>query len=225
MAQFSRYSTYIEPILKTPKSKAYGMMILSLFAIAFFGIFAIRPTVLTIISLQSEIREDEKIDKQLGQKINSLTRAQDILDQNASKQYLLKEALPPTANVTALLSAIEKRAQDARVTIGNIQVRSITLSGEEKRSQSTFSSTLAAQTNLETQEQTPPSGTAPTHSTGLTEIKFLFTATGSYEALINFVNRLNTTRRIITVDGIHITAKEGAVTSIAEISAKAYQLN
>lgn len=214
-AQYSRYATYIEPLVKTKKSKAYTMLALSLFTIAFFGYFAIRPTLLTVVSLQQEISQSKNIDEKLAAKIEALDKANRLLDTYRDKQFLLREAMPQSPNIAQLMSVIERKASESRVQVGNLQVRSISLTGEEMSIAATTSANLT-QAVVDTNK---PANTAPQ------EIKFQFNVIGSDTAIINFIKQLNETRRIVVVDNVAIRTKEGSGSFTAELSAKAYQYN
>lgn len=213
MAQFSRYYTYIEPAFKTPKTKAYTMLIFSLFAIAFFGIFAIRPTAITILSLQKEIRQAKEVDTKLAEKIELLRTAEETLDRIRPKKYLVVQALPPNPYVAQLIRTIEARALKNNVTLGAIQVRSVTLAGEEIKGPATQSA-----------EPSIPVGTEDIVLTGnpANEIKFSFTLTGEEAAIAGFLHDLATARRLMVMDTIRFASNERSGGYNAEVNVTAY---
>ncbi|MFC1711611.1 type 4a pilus biogenesis protein PilO [Patescibacteria group bacterium] len=59
-----------------PSAKISLALILALFATSFFGIFAIKPTFITIARLTREIKDSKKVNGQLEEKIKSLQQAQ-----------------------------------------------------------------------------------------------------------------------------------------------------
>lgn len=226
MAQFSRYYTYIEPVVKSPKSQAYSMMILSLFAIAFFGVFAIRPTILTIISLQKEIEQATIINDKLAQKLKALTAAQDTLNRLGDKKNLLTQALPPTPNLALLLRFLEDAANSSSVKIQNLQMKTIILPGEEARSAQPTAMVLAETTSLDEPAAAggtaTPSSSVATTPESLTEVRFSFSLVGEQQPIQDYLKLLATKRRLIVVDSIRLVLneKEGGFT--CEVTAKAF---
>lgn len=55
--QYSRYYTYIKPVLQNKYVKTYSSSVFSIITILVFSIFAIKPTISTIVSLQKSIDE------------------------------------------------------------------------------------------------------------------------------------------------------------------------
>lgn len=212
MAQLARYRTYLEPAFKTPKTKAYTMLVLSLFAIAFFGLFAIRPTVVTIISLQKEIKQSREVDDKLAKKIDDLHTAEEVLSRVSPKKGLVLQAIPPNPNIALLLRGIEARAQMSGVTLGAMQVRSLNLEGEEARSQATAS----AQLSDEEVQKIALSGKP------LNEIKISLNLTGTEQAIMSFLHELAQYRRIITMDQIRFAATEKSGGFTVELGITAY---
>ena len=61
-----------------PSLKAYLEILLSLFTISILGIFAIRPTTITIGKLYNEIKAKEETIKRMDQKIQNLKNADEL---------------------------------------------------------------------------------------------------------------------------------------------------
>lgn len=225
MAQFSRYYTYVAPLLQTEKNQAYTMLVLSFFAIAFFGFFAIRPTILTIVSLQREISDAEKTDQALAQKMKQLAQAQDTLLRLSPKKAVIDQALPPNPNVSSIVRLLEAQAQKAGVTMGSMQFRSIVLNGEEAVSATNSSQVQAATTEVTTEGTPNAQKTAVQESVTVTPIKVTFNTNGTEAQVSNLLHQLTTTRRLITVDSVHIIAKTKDIAPTTEISLTTYQMN
>ena len=73
---YSRYFTYIKPISKLPIIKNYGPTIFTLLTISILTIFAIRPTVETILVLQKKLADEEEILQKVTDKVNNLSLGQ-----------------------------------------------------------------------------------------------------------------------------------------------------
>ena len=71
------FNTYIAKYYNTPKKKSYTFLGLSLGLVIIFVIFAIKPTFSTIVELRQKLREGEKANKALDEKITSLASAQE----------------------------------------------------------------------------------------------------------------------------------------------------
>lgn len=211
--QLSRYYTYLEPVFKTPKSKAYTMLVFSLFAIAFFGIFAIRPTVITILKLQNDIKQAKEIDTKLSEKIDSLRRAEETLIALEPKEPLIAQAFPPNPYVALLLRTIETKAQAFGLKVGAIQVRTVSLAGQEAKA----SASSAAQ--LYSLEEFATSSVA---AKPFSELKLSFTLTGQEAAIINYLHELAVTRRVINLETIRFVSNERDGNYTAEVGVIAY---
>lgn len=109
---------------KNPIARVSMELIFSIVAVLFFAVFAIRPTLLTMSELIKEIEDKRSLDEQLGQKIASLSTAQNQYQLFSQQFYLLDEALPKTAQINHSLQVVEKMASDNRLVI-----QSITISG------------------------------------------------------------------------------------------------
>src|SRR5579864_9241150 len=71
----SRYTTRLTPILKNKTVNNYSSAVFSLIAVIIFAIFAIDPTIKTIISLQKTIDDQTKTLNALKQKSQDLSTA------------------------------------------------------------------------------------------------------------------------------------------------------
>ncbi|MFA6518961.1 MAG: hypothetical protein WCV93_04940 [Candidatus Shapirobacteria bacterium] len=74
--------------------------------IAFFLIFAVRPSVLTISSLVGEINTKQKISSEMRKKINDVVLAQEVYAQIQEKYQLIDSALPSSPQYGQLTQQI-----------------------------------------------------------------------------------------------------------------------
>ena len=95
---YQLYRRYVRNIAllyqKRKDIQTYVELLLSLSVIAIFGLFAIRPTVVTITSLFTEIETKEETIAKLDSKIDALTRAQTLFDQNRIQLALVDSVVP-----------------------------------------------------------------------------------------------------------------------------------
>jgi len=97
----------------------------TLFAVIFFAVFAIRPTLQTISGLISEIEEKQEIDQQLQRKIAALSSAQEEYQRSLSKIKLLDQSIPSKPELIKTLKVIEKSATDNNIVIDLIRLSEI----------------------------------------------------------------------------------------------------
>ena len=87
-----------------PALRAYLEIFLTMAAISLFGIFAIRPTIITIGKLLQEIKAKEQTINTMKEKINNLNAARDLYNRESDKIDLVSEAIPkePQPDILAL---------------------------------------------------------------------------------------------------------------------------
>lgn len=119
------YSQKINPFLRSKHAIAYTMIILSIFTISFFGFFAIRPTIKTIVELKRQIEDSRVVDEALQKKINNLMVAQEEYQLIKDFVPLIDDALPDSPNLTQALVKIEELASSEQASISSMQVQSV----------------------------------------------------------------------------------------------------
>jgi len=108
-----------------PIAKVTFELFLSIGAVLFFAIFAIRPTLLTMSDLIKEIEDKRKLDQQLTQKIAALSSAQSIYLNLQDRLTVLDEAIPSAPKFIEALKIIEKIASEQQVVISGITVNEV----------------------------------------------------------------------------------------------------
>lgn len=127
--KFSRedYQGRLTKLFEKEEVKAYTMAILSFFALSFFTLFAIKPTLSTLFTLKKQIADSEQLDKNLETKINSLLEVQEEFQGYKEDLNLVKEALPTYPQVPNLLRKIEGLAKEQGIIITDLQVEGFKL--------------------------------------------------------------------------------------------------
>lgn len=162
-----------------PVARVSAALIFSIVCIAFFGTFAIRPTLQTMAQLIKQIDEKKDIDQKLTQKIAALTTAQRELSQKQSQFALLDIAIPPSPQFTELLTVVEKAAAEQSVVFTSATIQKVPTEREQD-----FGLT---QTDV-----------------NLESLPFILTFTGSYERLTSMLRELGNLQRILIVDHFDI---------------------
>lgn len=185
---YLRYRSYYLNIVNIYKQrqdfKVFLELILTLAAVSFFALFALKPTILTVIELLKEIEAKEKTVEQMNTKIQNLQQAQTLYVQEEAKITLLKTAVPDDPAPDLFVRQIEGLATSYPVNLLGITIGEVTLLGEEKIQR--------AKDNLQP---------LPEESKG---ISFSISIAGGYQGLVNFLSALEDMRRPVKIDALNI---------------------
>lgn len=110
------------------RSASYFTLTLSLLSLTFFGLFAIRPTLITAISLIKGVQDLKKINNDYQNKIANVWAAQTKLTNIRNSIPLMDVALPNNASFSKLTIALEKFAQRENFTINQLQIDNTSVS-------------------------------------------------------------------------------------------------
>lgn len=162
---------------KNPVAMVSLELIFSIVAVVFFAIFAVKPTLQTMSELVKEIEDKRALDEQLSQKIASLNTAQAQYQQFSDEFYLLDEAIPKTASLTAALKIVEKIAGDNQLVIKGITISAVP------------------------EELTAASAGQATRNT----LTFNVSVIGDYLKIRQFIEDLMKSRRMMLIDQINFS--------------------
>ena len=125
--RFRYYYRTLVPIFEKPQLIAYVLLSLSFFTMAFFGIFAIRPTLATIAQLRKRIEDQRVVNTRMEEKINQL-RVADVAYQNIRPDLdAIFEALPNTPQAATLLGKLNRTLIENNIDIIILQFSQIPL--------------------------------------------------------------------------------------------------
>lgn len=181
---YLRYKDFFLNIVRLyknkPNFKIYLELVLSLSAIVIFSIFAIRPTVITIIELNKEIRAKEETVSKLKQKIKNLQTASITLQSETARLPLITQAVPKLASPEVFIKQIESLAAQEGLSILRFSASDVLIVG--KKDDIIKSKDFS---NLEGSSD---------------ELPFSVSVTGPYLNLFNFLKSSEKLRRPIKVD-------------------------
>lgn len=187
---YQRYRGLLSFVLKIyntkPNLKIYLELILSLSIITIFIVFAIKPTVLTIISLTKEIAKKEETVTQLKQKITNLQTANTVLQKETEKLALIDQAVPDTANPEVLAEQIELIANSQSLQILSFSVSDIILIGKDE-----------GKKKAKEYENLPNNAN---------ELPFTISLTGSYQGLFEFLKIVENLKRPLKIDTLTLNS-------------------
>lgn len=143
--RYQRYFVDLQTLYQKREIKLYTGLILSLLAVAFFGLFALRPTLTTIAGLVGDLRDKKAINQKLQEKINNLSRAQTNYSQTINSLELLDQALPRNPSVSQIAYQIEILAQKSNLIVRSINFESVNMKGEspKQKNEVSFDFTLS----------------------------------------------------------------------------------
>lgn len=147
-----RYLAYIKlfPSLQQKRTKEYTMIILSLAVISVFGIFAIQPTVATILELQRKFADAKFVSERLQQKITNMEILQDKYDQLGEDKDVVLAAIPENPDAAFLIGQLQTLAAETGITINELQTSDIELASaaEVKNQDGSFAFSLIGEGNF-----------------------------------------------------------------------------
>lgn len=163
------------------KTQQWAPTVAAIFLIAFFVIFAIRPTIVTISELLAEIKAREELNEKLSVKINQILTAQTLYNQIYDRLYLLDQALPDNSEFAQFSQTVESARLENNLNLKALNYAAIILT--EKENQKT---------------------------TGQENQDFSFSAglEGYYPNLKSFLETLFNQRRIVYIDSLKISQEK-----------------
>lgn len=189
---YLRYRSYFLNIVNIYKQrrdlKVFLELLLSLATISFFAVFALKPTLLTVIELLREIGTKEETVEKMNTKIQNLQQAQTLYLQEGARITLLETAIPNKPTPDLFVRQIEGLATSYPINLLGITIGEVTILGEEKEKRGVT--------------QLQP---LPEDSKGIT---FSISIAGNYQGLINFLAALEDMRRPVIIDALNIVSPQ-----------------
>lgn len=201
--RFHRYYTYIEPLVADPVIRSYFSVVASLILVSLFVVFALSPTVSTILGLVKKIDDQKNTIAAMDRKIDDLVTAQIAYSSFEPQLNALLVALPEKSTPETAVDSLYNAASSSAVTITALEFGDIPIS-----------SISGAQSKL-LEKALTVSGRNETGAISLT-----IAAEGGSGQIEEFLARLEQMPRIIKITNLSFGSKNGAVTA----SGKAYFL-
>ena len=190
----SKYRDYLKllPDMHEENTRIITTLIFTFAAMSFFGIFAINPTLSTIVELKKQLADSEQVNELLTTKINNLSALQG--------QYTLL-----TPDLPTILTAIPEDAE-APLLMGQVQALA-------KRSKLKLISFRVSEVQLTSPQVKTVKGSS---------FIFSLEAQGEYQDMINFVSSLSKMNRIVTLESLSITKEPKQNALVLNIRARQY---
>ncbi len=120
-----KIKTTLVQFYSKPIAKVSLELFMSIGAVIFFAVFAIRPTLVTMSDLIKEIEDKRELNQQLSQKIAALSSAQSQYLQLQDRLYVLDQAIPLQPEIEQSLKIIEKIASEQQLVIRSVTMKEI----------------------------------------------------------------------------------------------------
>ena len=204
--QYYRYQGFFLNIVDLYKKRQdlrmFTEVILSLTTIIIFLVFALKPTVLTIINLVQEIQSKKDTIAQLDQKIAALQSAQSVYSQQSSFISTAASSVPSDPQPEIFVRQVEGISSKDSVNILGISVGQVTLTGTETQ-------------KAKLSDLKPVSSKAK-------EMAISISVSGNFSNLTSFINDLDNLRRPIKIDvlGINSSLTDKGRVIVAVISGR-----
>ena len=161
----------IFPYLTSERSQKFFGIVLTLCALSFFGFFAIKPTVSTIVKLQKELSDNQFVLSQMETKIKNLTELRKQYSDLQNNIPIITSAIPIQPDAHLLFAQIQSIAQTSNVTIKKLQNSEVEILGNDKNANKDYYS-----------------------------YSFSIGGSGSFENISKFIQILTSMERIVNID-------------------------
>lgn len=203
--QSQRYLQDLRRYYRMPVMQTSMTLVLSLFVMALFIVFALRPTLVSIVTLKKTITESKDTLKKLDIKVDNLQKAATQLDSIKPFLTTLNYNIPNDgAKYSPLTISIESLANQ----------NGVKLDGETLGPTLLFSRILTPFNQSKNQT--------------VVTLPFTVRVTGAYPNVSMFLTKLLSMERLLIIDSVTITKEVEAKTSMASvalnISGSAYYL-
>lgn len=184
---YSRYKDFFLNVLRVyntkPNLKIYLELVLSLLTIAIFAIFAIKPTILTIIDLNKEIKNKQNTITKLHQKVKNLQTANNLMQVESENLKFVDEAIPDFVDPKTFIQKVENIANLYSIKLTGLSISEVMILGNDQKKKDQKDVVLPENANEE---------------------KFILTVGGTYPNLLLFVESIENFKQPIKVDSFSI---------------------
>lgn len=195
-SKYSRYFTYIKPLGRLPIIKNYGSTIFALLTMSILTIFAIKPTIETIIVLQKQLSNQDEILQKITEKADNLSLAKknyDNLDQDIKTK--IYTYIPDNLSLKSLIKSLEETVLLHEASVSALQIQPLTI-------------------DIQTENQIRR----------LAEVSFIFNIEGSYQNLTAILQDLGRSSRLISIEALSLSKTSDDKSLIMSLTGKAYYL-
>lgn len=129
--RYRRYYRHLQTLYKKPPVRDFTFLVLSLLTTAFFGFFAIKPSLKIIGGLVKEIKEERMVSEKLEKKINALSLAQREYTLVQPDLPIVHHVLPKKSDFSRLAKQTEYLASKNKAALLSLRIQRTSLFGKE----------------------------------------------------------------------------------------------
>ncbi len=195
--RYSRYYTYIKPVINSGVVKQYGAWSLTIVTMIIFIIFAIKPTVETISVLQQKLENSNQTLTQVNQKLQNLqTGRKNYEALGANTLNKINLAVPTQISLNTLIQPLELAARANQASISALQVDPVIITQKDPNS----------------------------NNFTLEKVQFTFNTEGSFTNIMRLLQDLEQSERLISIDSVVLNKAPDSSTILMSVVGKAYYL-
>lgn len=183
------------PVFKKEKNKQYGILSLTFVTLTLFGIFALNPTITTIVELRKTLEDARIVETKLSEKIQNLQILGTEYNSLGDDLILIENAVPKGPEATRFVGQIQTIASSNGVLLKGLDLGGIALSGNP-----TIEDSEAITAIVKKREDA---------DSGLKPYVFFVTISGTYPQAREFLQALSSFERITNIDTIGISRESG----------------
>lgn len=143
LRQFKNLTLPFVPDFKEERTQKFTTIVLTVITLSFFGIFAINPTISTILRLQRELEDDKLVDAKLAEKIQNISTLQKKYASLQADLPIILSAIPQNAEVPLFAAQTQGVAKNSNVAIENFQTFEVETGKSATRKYASFSFALS----------------------------------------------------------------------------------
>jgi len=183
-------------VTRLPIVRTYGSTIVTLLVMVIFILYAIKPTIETILVLQKKLEDSKQVLEKVNQKANNLSAGKANYEKlDSAVKTKLAAAIPDTVNLKLLIQTLEQISLSHQASISALQIQPLVL-----------------ETKLDNKVGT------------LSEVLFTFNVEGDYTNLISLLKDFKNSARLISIESLSLSKLSEGAGLIMSISGKAYYL-
>ncbi len=195
--KYSRYYTYIKPVINSAVVKQYGAWSLTIITMIIFIIFAIKPTIETISVLQQKLENSKQTLIQVNQKLQNLqTGRKNYEALGANTLNKINLAVPTQISLNTLIQPLELAATVNQASISALQIDPVVITQKDPNS----------------------------NNFTLEKVQFTFNTEGSFTNIMRLLQDLEQSERLISIDSVVLNKAPDSSTILMSVVGKAYYL-
>lgn len=187
---YSRYKGFflniVELYKKRSEVKIFLELILTVVSLVIFSVFALKPTLVTIIELVKEIQAKEETIGKMDEKIKNLIAAQTNLSRERESLILLDQAMPIYPYPEQTMGQFVGLANEKQIGLESVNLGDISLKGGVSKNRSSSSDLEKLPENVNSFDIT-------------------VNMNGSFESLIDTLAYIEKMRRPVKIDSVSLS--------------------